>query len=295
MKKVELSPKSIVIPILTGSFSTVINRTYLKEINPTLKHGGSILLGSVLTIFSKNKLIKQSGIGLIISNSAELIHYNATKKNNCTFEFRHNIAESNKILINLNSGRIIQNNENKQSYIYLTRSNNTQGWSNSFKLKYCLNISGNYGGLASRKGMLVQWSRLQDHKFEFNKLLEKWMQFFELKKREFNTNSIDYAKKIWYWRFMVNDYKPLDIKNSNWSPKYKGKWSIYNKTLVRYDDYGNILYGAAGTAFGLDERTLLAGANINQFKKTGFDDEKDAYSIQRGIAFYKKMHKTKIE
>jgi hypothetical protein len=39
----------------------------------------------------------------------------------------------------------------------------------------------------------------------------------------------------------------------------------------------------------LDERTLLAGANINQFKKTGFDDEKDSYSIQRGIAFYKKQ------
>lgn len=62
MKKIELSPKSIVIPIVTGSFSTAINRTYLKEINPTLKHGGGILLGSALTIFSKNKFLKLSGL-----------------------------------------------------------------------------------------------------------------------------------------------------------------------------------------------------------------------------------------
>jgi hypothetical protein len=47
----------------------------------------------------------------------------------------------------------------------------------------------------------------------------------------------------------------------------------------------------AGTAFGLDETTLLSGANLNQLKKTGFDDEKDSYSIKRGIAIYKNNFK----
>ena len=47
----------------------------------------------------------------------------------------------------------------------------------------------------------------------------------------------------------------------------------------------------AGTAFGLDETTLLSGAILNQLKKTGFDDEKDSYSIKRGIAIYKNNFK----
>jgi len=47
----------------------------------------------------------------------------------------------------------------------------------------------------------------------------------------------------------------------------------------------------ACTTFGLDETTLLSGANLNQLKKTGFDDEKDSYSIKRGIAIYKNNFK----
>jgi hypothetical protein len=33
------------------------------------------------------------------------------------------------------------------------------------------------------------------------------------------------------------------------------------------------------------------GANLNQLKKTGFDDVKDSYSIKRGIAIYKNNFK----
>ena len=93
---------------------------------------------------------------------------------------------------------------------------------------------------------------------------------------------------------MVNDGKPLDIKNKDWKPKFKGEWSVYNNTLLRYDDYGNILYGAAGAAFGLDKFTLIVGANLNQITKTGFDDEKDTKSILRGIRLYQDFLKASV-
>ena len=85
---------------------------------------------------------------------------------------------------------------------------------------------------------------------------------------------------------MVNDYKPLDIKRKQFHPSAVSEWSIYNNTLVRYDDYGNILYGAVGTAFGITEEDLFFGANMNQILKSGLDESKDTFSIKRGLAIY---------
>jgi hypothetical protein len=231
-------------------------------------------------------MVKQAGIGLVISNSANWI-YDTVQKTNCPFEFDNHFPIPNTLLININIGKIIQENQVEEGFIYLTDYNDITGWSHSFKLKHCLNISGISGGLPSKKGDSVQWWKLQNHTKDFNKLLLDWITFFENKKNEYDDTVIDYINKLWYWRSMVNDSKPLDIKKLNWSHAVRGEWSKYNDTLVRYDDYGNILYGAAGAAFGLDETTLLSGANLNQLKKTGFDDEKDSYSIKRGIAIYK--------
>jgi hypothetical protein len=75
-------------------------------------------------------------------------------------------------------------------------------------------------------------------------------------------------------------------KRKLFHPSAISEWSIYIKTLVRYDDYGNILFGAAGTAFGISRRELFFGANINQIVKSGLDESKDTFSIQRGINIY---------
>jgi hypothetical protein len=85
---------------------------------------------------------------------------------------------------------------------------------------------------------------------------------------------------------MVNDYKPLDIKRKEFHPSAVSEWSIYDNTLVRYDDYGNILFGAVGTAFGISRRDLFFGANINQILKSGLGESKDTFSILRGIEIY---------
>ena len=99
--------------------------------------------------------------------------------------------------------------------------------------------------------------------------------------------SLKCVQKLIFWQTMVNDYKPLDIKRKQFHPSAVSEWSIYNNTLVRYDDYGNILYGAAGTAFGIAEEDLFWGANLNQITKSGLDESKDTYSIKRGIDIYK--------
>lgn len=290
LKKINIFPKKIAVSTLTGAGSTFINRTALKDVNPMIKYGGGILLGVILSYFSKNKIVKQAGIGLILSNSANWI-YDAIQRTACSFKFERHFSIPNTLLININSGRIIQENKVEEGFIYLTDKNDITGWSNSFKLKHCLNISGEKGGLPSKKGISVQWWKLQNHTEEFNKLLINWILYFENKKTEYDDSITAYAKKLWFWRSMVNDKKPLDMKNAAWAPSYKGEWSKYNDTFIRYDDYGNILYGVAGAAFGIDESTLLAGANLNQLKKTGFDDEKDSYSIKRSIAIYKNYYK----
>jgi hypothetical protein len=270
ISKINLSPKTIAVSGITGLSSILINRTLLRDVNPMIKFGSGILIGGTLAHFSKNKIVKQAGIVLVISNSANWI-YDAIQKNDCAFEFGNHFPTPNALLINTNSGKVIDENLVEEGFIFLTDMNVHKGWSHSFKLKHCLNISGISGGLPSKKGDSVQWWKLQNHTKDFNNLLLHWISFFENKKNKYDDSLTDTSNKLWYWRSMVNDDKPLDIKKSSWSPAIKGEWSKYNDTLLRYDDYGNILYGAAGAAFGLDESYLLTGANLNQLKKTGFD------------------------
>ena len=98
---------------------------------------------------------------------------------------------------------------------------------------------------------------------------------------------------------MVTDGAPADLKDFNnansFHPRRIGEWSWYNGRLMRYDDYGNMNYGALGTAFGSSEGTLKTGSNINQFfknlnpwnKLTGFaDEDRDSEMIQIGINYY---------
>jgi hypothetical protein len=85
---------------------------------------------------------------------------------------------------------------------------------------------------------------------------------------------------------MVDDHKPLDIKRKEFHPSAVSAWSIYNNTLVLYDDYDNIFYGAADIASGISEKDLFWGANLNQILKSGLEESKDNYSIKRGKNIY---------
>ncbi len=280
---------------MSGSIvlSSIMYRVFLNDVPKNQKYSTGFFLGAGVLKLSKDKIYRDLGRGLFLSSAINWM-YDLTRKSNCPFVFKSNLPTENSILININNGNIIQKICPKNGIIYLTKSNNREGWLESFKLLHCLNISGRYGGLPSKKGNPVLWHKLQNHTIEFNYLLRSWINYFESKRKIFEDKNNSYEKKLDFWRSMVNDGKPLDIKNKDWKPKFKGEWSVYNNTLLRYDDYGNILYGAAGAAFGLDKFTLIVGANLNQITKTGFDDEKDTKSILRGIRLYQDFLKASV-
>lgn len=79
ISKINLSPQAITITGIAGLGSVLVNRKLLRDVNPMIKYGSGILLGGTLTYYSKNKTIKQAGIGLVIANSVNWI-LDATQK-----------------------------------------------------------------------------------------------------------------------------------------------------------------------------------------------------------------------
>lgn len=232
---------------------------------------------------SKNPHVKYWGDSLI---AGSIIGYaiNKLTKNVCDYSYTKNLTKNNSLLVNINTGKVIESFGNPH-FIFVTKNNSAkEGWQSSSPLLHCIKkLEGQAGGRPSKQGDPVFWDNLQDHTEKFNQLLKYWIKYFSALKPTYENN---YNQKLLFWYSMVNDYKPLDIKRKEFHPSAVSEWSIYNNTLVRYDDYGNILYGAAGTAFGISEKDLFWGANWNQILKSGLDESKDTYSINRGINIY---------
>lgn len=261
---------------------SIIQTTVLKEYNPDIK----LLLGLLPGMFlsrSKKQHVKYWGESLI---AGSIIGYtiNKLKQNNCDYTYSKNLPKRNSVLVNINTGRVIEN-IGKPHFIFVTKNNSPKvGWQSSSPLLHCMKkLEGICGGRPSKQGEPVLWDNLQDHTKKLNRLLKYWIEYFSKLKPIYKN---DYDQKKYFWRSMVDDYKPLDIKRTSFHPSVVSEWSIYNNTLVRYDDYGNILYGAVGTAFGITEEDLFFWANMNQILKSGLDESKDTFSIKRGIAIY---------
>ncbi len=261
---------------------SIIQTSYLKEYNPEIK----LLLGLLPGMFLKrsNKPnVKYWGDSLI---AGSIIGYTINKltQDVCDYSYTKNLPKKNSLLVNINTGKVIEN-IGKPHFIFVTKNYGAkEGWQSSSPLLHCIKkLEGKAGGRPSKQGEPVLWDNLQDHTKKFNLLLKYWIKYFSELKPSFEDN---YFQKMIFWGSMVNDYKHLDIKRKKFHPSAVSEWSIYNDTLVRYDDYGNILFGAAGTAFGISRRDLFFGANINQIVKSGLDESKDTFSIQRGINIY---------
>ena len=261
---------------------SIIQTSYLKEYNPDIK----LLLGLLPGMFlrSSNKPhVKYWGDSLI---AGSIIGYTINKltQDVCDYSYTKNLPKKNSLLVNINTGKVIEN-IGKPHFIFVTKNYGAkEGWQSSSPLLHCIKkLEGKAGGRPSKQGEPVLWDNLQNHTKKFNLLLKYWIKYFSELKPSFEDN---YFQKMIFWGSMVNDYKHLDIKRKKFHPSAVSEWSIYNDTLVRYDDYGNILFGAAGTAFGISRRDLFFGANINQIVKSGLDESKDTFSIQRGINIY---------
>ena len=261
---------------------SILQTAYLKEYNPDIKMMIGILPGMFLSR-SKNPHVKYWGDSLI---AGSIIGYaiNKLTKNVCDYSYTKNLTKNNSLLVNINTGKVIESFGNPH-FIFVTKNNSAkEGWQSSSPLLHCIKkLEGQAGGRPSKQGDPVFWDNLQDHTEKFNQLLKYWIKYFSALKPTYENN---YNQKLLFWYSMVNDYKPLDIKRKEFHPSAVSEWSIYNNTLVRYDDYGNILYGAAGTAFGISGKDLFWGANWNQILKSGLDESKDTYSINRGINIY---------
>ena len=261
---------------------SIIQTSYLKEYNPDIKRLLGLLPGMFLRRSNKPH-VKYWGDSLI---AGSIIGYTINKltQDVCDYSYTKNLPKKNSLLVNINTGKVIEN-IGKPHFIFVTKNYGAkEGWQSSSPLLHCIKkLEGQAGGRPSKQGEPVFWDNLQDHTKKFNLLLKYWIKYFSELKPRFEDN---YFQKMIFWGSMVNDYKHLDIKRKKFHPSAVSEWSIYNDTLVRYDDYGNILFGAAGTAFGISRRDLFFGANINQIVKSGLDESKDTFSIQRGINIY---------
>ena len=268
--------------LLATTGVSIIQTSYLKEYNPDIK----LLLGLLPGMFlrrSNKPHVKYWGDSLI---AGSIIGYTINKltQDVCDYSYTKNLPKKNSLLVNINTGKVIEN-IGKPHFIFVTKNYGAkEGWQSSSPLFHCIKkLEGKAGGRPSKQGEPVLWDNLQDNTKKFNLLLKYWIKYFSELKPSFEDN---YFQKMIFWGSMVNDYKHLDIKRKKFHPSAVSEWSIYNDTLVRYDDYGNILFGAAGTAFGISRRDLFFGANINQIVKSGLDESKDTFSIQRGINIY---------
>jgi len=199
------------------------------------------------------------------------------------------------ILINQKSGDIIDTHKGGEDYVFYTKKKKLgkNTWKRSKQLFHALNISGESGGTPSREGDPVIWSEQQNHTENFNNVLRSVSVLWEVEKYNFEEirwsvpgNKAEEKNRV--WRNAVKDNAWMDIKQKGkpYHPSVIGEWSWFRGTLVRYDDYGNILYGSAGRAFGFSNEWLKSGAHINQIGKGGIDAGKDTYSIQRGYDLY---------
>lgn len=102
------------------------------------------------------------------------------------------------------------------------------------------------------------------------------------------------------FRNLVTDDAKYDLKSkitSDGTPSYAaiviGEYSFFNGTLRRYDDYGNISYGAFGREAGFTKAYLRFGSDVNQWGKDLFgdtdgsgDEPRDVQMINLGFKLY---------
>jgi hypothetical protein len=278
----EINPQFIAISALTSISQT----KFLPKINPTIKSIVGISAGTIL-INQRKKIFKNIGGGIV---AGSIIGYaiNYLNRDECNNIYKSRAPQLNSALININTGKIIQKIGEPHAIYVTTKNTAREGWRYSSKLVHCIKkLEGKGGGVPSRLGEPVLFNKLQNHTKKFNNLLVYWINYFTRMKPIYEGREIS---KMLYFQSFVDDKKTLDIKNNVFHPSNVSEWSIYDDTLLRYDDYGNILYGAVGTAFGFSEKRLLIAANINQIIKDGLDENKDEYSIKRGIEIFKKHY-----
>jgi hypothetical protein len=179
-------------------------------------------------------------------------------------------------------------------------------WATAQPLQYQVGASSERGGLTGRSfrenhplanigttaGSQVYVEDLLDMTSEFNGIVDRGEPEFKALRGP--------SLRILAFRNLVTDDAKYDLKSLNvddGTPSYAatviGKWSLYNNTLRRYDDYGNISYGTFGLYAGFNKTQLLLSSNINQWGKDMFggtsgtgDEQRDIDMIKLGFRLH---------
>lgn len=209
---------------------------------------------------------------------------------------------ADSMLVNKKSGKILGIKEGGEDFVFMTnkKKESEKAWKKSDQLFHSLNISGAKGGSPSNKKDPVIWSELNDVTDQFNKLLNDGISIMEIhkdnfEKAEFRIPGNKQIEKNRFFNRSVTDGAPYDIKAHIFHVGKIGEWSFYDGKLRRYDDYGNILYGASGKAFGLSNAWLIMGAHLNQLGKTGLDEDRDTYTVKMGFKAYENWNKSTLK
>ncbi|WP_143053789.1 RHS repeat-associated core domain-containing protein [Parapedobacter koreensis] len=150
-------------------------------------------------------------------------------------------------------------------------------------------------GIGTQVGGQVYLEDLLDMTSEFNTLIADKMGLFE-SLNDYSSSWGYISPKFLVFKDWVTDNGPFDLKSlkrsneTSYAAIVIGEWSILNGELRRYDDYGNMSYGAWGRSAGFTTKDLIRGSNLNQiwkgmFGKTnmGGDETRDVNMILRGI------------
>ncbi len=151
------------------------------------------------------------------------------------------------------------------------------------------------------RGKQVYEEELLDLGREFYNIINNEKEFF---RKISDTKNTNWFQRLNIFESLVNTDGPYDLKSTTRSnidkiPSFAfsniGEYSLMGGYLLKYDDYGNLAYGAWGKAFGYSRQELLDAAdlaqklsNITSFKGWVGDPERDRTMIKIGFAIFGK-------
>jgi len=92
--------------------------------------------------------------------------------------------------------------------------------------------------------------------------------FFNSLNNYYNSLPLDpgsrYVAKLLMFTQLVKTHAPFDLKNGDYKRSVIGYYSLWHGEKMQFGDYGQINYGVAAKAFGIDLDDAIHGAGINQ-------------------------------
>ena len=160
-----------------------------------------------------------------------------------------------------------------------------------------IDFMGNFQSANSNKPKLTDVSdKFYDQLNKTNEFFSSQASRFENLAKENGWNKYELLKaKLEFFKSQVGTGKPFDIKQpgKSFSQEEIGSKAIFNGSEYNFDDFGNMNYGLAARAFGLNLITAIAGAGYNQTFQTKtpdfsnplgfFDHKRDTIMIIKGF------------